>query len=653
VTRLYCQYRPRVILVNILVTGLLLAVIGKLFYVQILNHDVYHSRAQRQSTNVEVLPAVRGNIEDRNGEVLTSNIIHYSFAADPQVIEHADTLVNLFARIFHRPAAYYRKQLTADRSFVWLERYVSRRRCEEILTFQPQGLIVRREVRRRYPYGHITAPLVGFTDVDGKGISGIELEYDTFLRGENGWQVLRRDAKGRVLYSSGDDGQLPSHGARLRLTIDIDYQSIFQEELARAYERLAPRTIHGILIDPRTGEILALAQHPSFDPHRPWASPAANQRLKAITDMYEPGSTLKVVPATAALDANIYSPVDEFDCENGEYAYHNLLIKDTFPRDTLTFSEIIAHSSNIGIVKIAENLGPDIIYKFCYRFGLGARAGIGLPGESPGLLRKLVDWSVVSAGGIAMGHEVGVTTLQLALIYSAVANGGLLMQPLLVTNIQSPKGKELVTNHPEVIRRVASPATMKQLRRILYSVVEEGTGSEARLPGYTIAGKTGTAQKFLNGKYSDKEFVATFAAMFPADQPQLVCIVAVDSPKYGSHFGGGAAAPIVRNTIKRILNQDDDFYVPPQPPQITAQQKSPTPYTLATAGLLPADTTPGVVPDFQGFSLRKALRLARRAGVRLQMEGSGRVVQQSIKPGSLVDINEVCLITLAPESDSQ
>ena len=652
-TRLYLQYRPRVILVNALVTGLLLAVVGKLFYVQILNHDVYRSQAQRQSTNVVALPAVRGNIEDRNGEMLTSNIIHYSFAADPQVVENPDSLVNLFARIFHRPAAYYRKQLTADRSFVWLERYVSRRRCEEILAFQPRGLIVRREVRRRYPYGHIIAPLVGFTDVDGKGISGIELEYDTFLRGENGWQVLRRDAKGRVLFSSGNDGQSPHHGARLQLTIDIDYQSIFQEELARAYERLAPRAIHGILIDPRTGEILALAQHPGFDPNRPWASPAANQRLRTITDMYEPGSTLKVVPATAALDADIYSPIDEFDCENGEFAYHNLLIKDTFPRSILTFSEIIAHSSNIGIIKIAENLGPDLIYKFCCKFGLGARTGIGLPGESPGLLRKPADWSAVSPGGIAMGHEIGVTTLQLALIYSAVANGGLLMRPLLVTNIHSPNGKELVTNHPEVIRRVASPATMKQLRRILYYVVEEGTGSEARLPGYTIAGKTGTAQKFLNGSYSDKEFMATFAAIFPADQPRLVCVVAVDSPKRGSHFGGGAAAPIVRNTIKRILNLDDDFYVPPQPPQMPVYQKSPAPYILATAGLLPADTTPGVVPDFRGSSLRKALRLARRAGVRLQMKGSGRVVQQSIKPGSLVDLDEACLITLAPESDSQ
>lgn len=650
-TRLYLQYRPRVVLVNILVTGLLLAVVAKLFYVQILSHDVFRSKAQRQSTEVDVLPAIRGIIEDRNGEALTSNIIHYSFAVDPQVIEHTDSLIALFARTFHRPASYYRKQLDSERSFVWLERNIPRRQCVEILAFQARGFIVRQEIRRRYPYSHIIAPLIGFTDVDGKGISGLELEYDTFLRGENGWQVLRRNAKGRVSPPSGDDGQPPHNGARLHLTIDIDYQSIFQEEMARAYQRLEPRAIHGILINPRTGEILALAHHPSFNPHRPWASPVANQRLRALTDMYEPGSTLKVVTATAALDAGLYSPLDEFDCEDGEFAYHNLLIRDAFPRSVLTFSEIIAHSSNIGIIKVAESLGPNLIYKYCCRFGLGARTGLSLLGESPGLLREPGNWSAISTGEIAMGQEIGVTTLQLALIYSTIANGGLLMRPLLVAAVQRPEGEQLVTAHPEVIRRVASPAAMEQLRQILHFAVEEGTGSEARLPGYTIAGKTGTAQKFLDGKYSDREFVATFAAMFPADRPRLVCVVAVDSPQYGRHFGGEAAAPIVRNTVKRILNLDDDFYVPPQTP-IPAGRQTAGPYLLTTAGQVSAGTDPGLVPDFQGFSLRKALKLARRTGVRLQVEGSGRVVQQSIKPGSLVDYDQVCVITLSAEGDT-
>ncbi|MFB0516751.1 MAG: penicillin-binding protein [Candidatus Neomarinimicrobiota bacterium] len=647
-TRLYLQHRPRVILVNFLVTALLLTVVVKLFYVQILNHNAYRSKAHQQSTEVVVLPAVRGNIEDRNGEPLTSNIIHYSFAVDPQVVEHIDSLINLFARTFNRSPAYYQKRLTTDRSFVWLERNIPHHRCEGILGFQAPGLIVQQEVRRRYPYSHLTAPLVGFTDVDGKGIAGLELEYDTFLRGENGWQVLRRNAKGRVIPHIGDESRPPHNGARLQLTVDIDYQSIFQEEMAQAYKRLEPEAIHGILMDPWTGEILALAQYPSFDPGRPWASPAANQRLRAITDMYEPGSTLKVVTATAALDAGYHSPLDEFDCEGGEFTYHNFLIRDAFPRNILTLSEVIAHSSNIGIIKIAEEIGPSLLYKYGCRYGLGARTGIRLPAESPGIFRELGEWSAVSNGEIAMGQEIGVTTLQLALIYSAIANGGLLMRPFLVTQIQNPTGKALVTNHPQVIRRVASPATMQQLCRILYNAVENGTGNEARLPGYTLAGKTGTAQKYLNGKYSRREFVATFAAMFPVDRPRIVCVVAIDSPQYGRHFGGEAAAPIVRNVLKRILNLDDDFYVPPQPAPL-AERKTFTPYLMATAGHVSSVSNPGLVPDFQGFSLRKALQLAQRAGVRLQVEGSGQVVEQSLKPGTLVGHDQVCVITLAPE----
>ncbi|UCD38117.1 MAG: transpeptidase family protein [Fidelibacterota bacterium] len=652
-TRLYLQHRARVILVTTIMAGFLLTVTGKLFYIQILNHSTYRSKAELQSTDVKVLPAARGHIEDRNGDLLTSNIMHFSFAVDPQVLDNADEVINLFARVFNRPVADYRKRLTADRSFVWLERNVPRSRCEQLLDFQSRGLIVQREVRRRYPYGHLIAPVVGFTDVDNQGISGLEHEFDTFLRGENGWQVLRRDAKGRVIPHATKKGQPARHGSQLQLTIDMDYQSIFQEEMERASQRLVPKTIHGILMEPITGEILALAQYPSFDPNAHQASPSENQRIKAITDLYEPGSTLKVVTATAALEENFFSPLDEIDCEGGEYKYHNLTIKDVYPQGVLSVSEIIAYSSNIGIIKMAENIGRELLYKYCRWYGLGTRTGIGLLGESPGLLRDLDSWSSVSTGEIAMGQEIGVTTLQLALVYSAIANGGLLMRPLLVKQVYDSGRKEFITNTPETIRRVASSEAMDQLRRILHYAVEQGTGNEARLPGYTVAGKTGTAQKYLDGRYSDEEFVATFAAMFPAERPRLVCVVAVDSPRYGTHFGGEAAAPIVRNTLKRILNLDDNFYVPPPPPVVEEATRKPSPYLLASAGTLPAPLDPGIMPDFRGLSLRKALHLARKSGVRLQVEGSGRVVKQSIKSGTLVDYEEVCIITLAPERHIQ
>ena len=646
-TRLYSQYRPRVILVNLVMSALFSAVVVKLFMVQVYHHDDYRRQAARQSTRKEVLTAVRGPIVDRHGEPLTANITHYSFAVDPQVLEDPVALAHRLARTFDRPAEHYLKLMNTSRSFVWLERNVTRAQCEAILAFRPKGLIVRQEMRRRYPYAHIAAQIIGFTDVDNKGIAGIDLVHDQLLRGEDGSQLLRRDAKGAVLPYPGDQPDRARHGDQVRLTINIDYQSIFQEEMALAYERLAPQAIHGVMMDPQTGEILAMAQYPGFDPHHPAESPPAHRRLLAITDLYEPGSTLKVVTATAVMEEGIYTPTDEFDVENGEFAYYNLIIRDTEPRSRLSLSEIIAYSSNIGIIKIAETLGADLLYRYGKRFGLGARTGVVLSGESPGLLKAASEWSTVSTGEIAMGHEIGVTSLQLAMIYSAIANGGLLLRPALVLQIGQADEPQLLEHRPEVIRRVASPVTMERLRRMLTRAVEEGTGVTARIPGYSLAGKTGTAQKFIDGKYSNTEYVATFAAMIPADRPRLVCVVAVDSPSYGNHFGSVAAAPIVRNTFKRILHLEDNFYVPPQAPQVKTRRGSLAPYLLATAGHVAPKSEPGIMPDFRGFSLRKALKMARRANVRVQLQGSGRVMDQSIKPGARVDRDAVCLITLA------
>lgn len=649
-SRLYIEYRPRVIAVNLIVTALLLTVLGKLFHIQILEHSKYHSRAIKQSTNIETLPSIRGDIKDRNGELLTSNTRHYSFAVDPKFIVNPDSLVDLFASTFRKSENYYHSRLSTKRSFVWLERNISSEQAGPILDRSFQGLIVRKATSRQYPYGHISAPLLGFTDVDGSGISGLELEYDTFLRGENGRQVLRHDAKGRVLPISSQEIRAPRDGANLHLTIDATYQSILQEEMARANKGLASDAIHGVLIEPYTGAILALAQHPSFDPNHPSASPAANQRVRAITDMYEPGSTLKVVTATAAIDAGITSPTDIYDCEEGEFAYYNLKVQDTYPKGILTFKEIIAHSSNIGIIKVAEMLGRDLLYKYCNRFGLGTRSGICLPGEAPGILREPANWSAVSIGEISMGQEIGVTTLQLALLYSAIANGGHLMRPFLVTRIVDPDGKILVDNHPQAIRRVASESTMEQVRQMLLYTIQAGTGSDARLPGYTMAGKTGTAQKFIDGKYSNTDFVATFAAMFPAEEPKLVCVVAVDNPRYGSHFGAEAAAPIVRNTFKRILNLDEDFYIPQQPEPRKSGPTVDRPYLLTSAGHLPPPHDPGIVPDFRGYGMRKSIELARKTGVQLQIEGSGIVVSQSIEPGTRVNRENICRITLSDKS---
>ncbi|MEE9466117.1 MAG: penicillin-binding protein [Candidatus Neomarinimicrobiota bacterium] len=645
-SRLYLQYQPRITLVNGVFAALLLGITAKLFFVQVWQHEDYSRLARQQSTELETLPAIRGEILARGGESFTTNIIHYSFAVDPQVLVQADSLARLFAGAFNRPVSHYRDQMNGDHSFVWLERNVPARKCRDLLELDIPGLIVQPKVRRHYPFAQLAAPIIGFTDVDNQGIAGVELEFETDLKGRDGRQLQRRNAKGAPLYRHRPEWIPPVNGAHLYLTIDIQYQSIFEEELARAFQRLQPEGLQGVLLDPHTGQILALAQYPGFDPNRAWESPVANQRLKQVTDMYEPGSTIKVVTAMAALEENLYTLDDLIDCENGKFQYGELLISDTHPRSESTLADILAYSSNIGIIKIAEQLGSDRLYRYYTRLGLGARTGVGLRGESPGLLREPNDWSNVSTGELAMGQEIGVTTLQLAMIYTAIANGGLLLRPQLVLGVSDGDSPPPLPA-PDVIRRVASRETMRHLREILYYTVEEGTGTAARIAGYKVAGKTGTAQKFIDGQYSEREFVATFAAMIPADNPRLVCLVAVDSPTYGRHFGSEAAAPIVRNVFKRILHLDNDFYAPQQPE--VAIKPSRTPVLLATVGTMPATPARGLVPDFRGQSLRKALRLARLADVRVQLQGSGRVVRQSLPVGAKVDGTAICRLTLAEE----
>lgn len=649
-TRLYNQYSARIQIVTSVVGMALVLIVGKLFAVQVLQHEHFSGRATRQGTLEEIINASRGNILDRNGEPLTSNIVLYSFAADPTIMRDKVKVTTLFSKTFGRPANYYRNKLNTGKSFVWLERNVTRTICNEILAAKPPGIIIRQSVRRNFPYGHLAAPVVGFTDVDNKGISGLESEFQSILSGVNGRRLLRKNAKGEATPDPTLDYKSPIHGADIHTTINIDYQSIFMEEMEQAYKRLEAKSINGIIMNPNTGEILAVAQYPSFDPLAPQKSAQEHLRLKAVTDAYEPGSTLKVITATAAIEENIYTPADEFDVEDGKFSYHNLTITDTRPHDVLSLSGIIAQSSNIGIIKIAEALGSELLYRYYTRYGLGTRTGGSLPGESPGSLREIKDWSALSIGELAMGHEVAVTTLQIASIYSAIANGGFLMRPMLVRKVTSANGDQLQSSKPEVIRRVASSATMAEIRKMLLQAVEEGTGSRARIPGFRVGGKTGTAQKFMDGSYSDKYFIASFVAMIPADRPKLVCVVVVDEPRYADRYGSMAAAPIVGNTFKRIIHFDDDIAVPARkynPILAAVEQPKLSLPIMATRATIPAKYTFGKVPNFKGLTLRKAISLAKICGVQLQISGSGQVVLQSLKPGTRVNVDSTCLITLA------
>ena len=329
-----------------------------------------------------------------------------------------------------------------------------------------------------------------------------------------------------------------------------------EEELKAAVERHRARSGMGIVMVPRTGEVLALASVPGFDPNRPGDYPMWTRKNRVITDIYEPGSTFKVVTAAAALEEKVMSPEDSVFCEEGAFLVAGRRFRDAHPYGWLTFREVVELSSNIGTIKVAERLGKDVLYRYARTFGFGAETGIDLPGEVKGILRPPSAWSGRSLASIAVGQEVSVTAIQMACAYAAVANGGMLMRPQIVLEVKGAGGKVLKRMKPEPVRRVVSEETARKLVEFLEGVVERGTGREARIPGVRVAGKTGTAQRPLEGGggYAPGEFVASFVGFLPAEDPELLCLVVIDTPREGGHYGGQVAAPVFRRVVERVLS---------------------------------------------------------------------------------------------------
>jgi cell division protein FtsI/penicillin-binding protein 2 len=410
----------------------------------------------------------------------------------------------------------------------------------------------------------------------------------------------------------------------------------------------------GILMNPQTGAILAMASLPDFNPNQPDVSPQENQKNRLITDQFEPGSTFKVVTATAAVATETVSLFDEFYCEDGQFTVAGKIITDHEKFGLLTFPQIIAHSSNVGTIKIAQKLGEKPLYKYSRDYGFGTSTGIRFPGEVQGVLRKTKDWSDMSLAEVSIGYEVAITALQLASAYSAIANGGVLLKPRLVKQILSQEGKIVYTENPEVIRRVASKEIMSTITDILVQVVNSGTGTKADIQGWSVAGKTGTAHKFIDGEYSKNKYISNFAGFFPAENPQVVCVIVLDEPRYGLHWGGYGAAPVFKRVVQRIINMDDSIQY--QKPKIDAKTllfadgslknktslpplSTVTPYPKYTDGYT-------VVPDVRGMSIRKAKQILLSSKMRVSFKGSGTVVWQSPKPGTKKLPGSLCTMGL-------
>ena len=656
-TKTYIKYRSRVVFLSGFIILSWAGLCLRLFQVQVLNGEHYQKEVLKQSHKKQKLPANRGNIYDRNNRPLTRNIIHYTLSVNPSKVINKKEIAEELSKHTGKPKENYLEKLNSKSKFEYLERNLQKNELGLLETKVFPGLNIERKYRRYYPHENIGAQVLGYTNLDDEGISGIEKDYNNYLKGIPGWVYKTKGWSGKIQHKSGMPFQKSINGSNIQLTIDLEYQSILEEELKKRQEETNSSSATGIIMDPETGEVLAMATTPGFDNNHFGSTRPEFHRIRSITDQFEPGSTFKVVSTVSALYDGLISLHDEFNCENGSFEYHTKKITDHESYSMLTASQIIHHSSNIGIVKIMDQVGRKKLFSMSRDFGFGSKTGINLNGEVSGKLNHYNDWSAVSLGMIAMGHEVGVTAIQLASAYCALANGGYLLKPRIVQQIMDESENIIYSEEPVVLRKIADESTIKSVREMLRGVVVKGTGKNADIPGWKVAGKTGTAQKWKNGKYSNNDFISNFIGFFPTDNPQLLALIMLDEPSKPFHWGNEGAAVAFQRIMGRIINMDDTIspplndHVAFKPEKVIAESekdnaeliKEKLPVNLSTFS---RNSNKTKVPEVRGLSMRKTMTTLNEFGLKYKINGSGKVYWQSPEPGQVVTKGTVCIVGL-------
>lgn len=550
-------------LLSVVLTLTLAAVliIGRLIYLQVIKHNFYSSEAQDMQLKKVELKANRGKIFDSRGILLTTNSKSLTIAVDPQIIsrnvEKKKKLIELLSKITNISTSYYYKKI-ADTSnrYIILAKDIPINYKEDFNDLDFFGLRVNEVLERIYLYDNLAAHLIGFTNSDGVGISGIEFQYDSLLRGKSGYMFFKRDLK-RNFHAGAELPSInPLDGYNIELTINSDLQSIVEYELKKGIENTQADAGSVIVIDPNTGEILALASSPTFNPNKSSERRPELVRNRAINDEYEPGSTFKMITAAAALEEKLVYPDQIFSGYGGVYQVQGSTIRDVHGLGNITFRQAIEHSSNIVFSQVAAKIPKKTFYKYIRDFGFGLLTDIELPGEARGFIPKPENITLTLQRYIGFGYGISTTPLQILSAYCAAANGGILIKPYLVKSIFDNDGNYIYKAKPKKIRRVISKETADLIKELFTGIVDRGTGKAVKINNLKIAGKTGTSQQLVDGTYSKSKYNASFIGFFPVENPQIAMIVVLDNPK-GNYYGGTTAAPIFRNIALRIVNSSD------------------------------------------------------------------------------------------------
>jgi len=642
--------RPRVLVLAGILALALTGVVGRLGWLQIVRHGDLAALAERQYSRTMVLQAQRGPIVDRSGAPLATSSPAESLFAQPRAVGDPVRVASRLAPLLGTPEIELHSLLTSSRPFVWIHRRLPPSTAAAVKALREPGLGFLPEPLRLYPNRELAAHVVGFEGVDG-GLEGIERALEETLRGTPGKAVVGRDALGREVVTE-TVLQRPAPGQGVMLTIDRTIQYLAEREIDAAWRRTKAKAAMAVVLDPRNGDVLAMAVRPTFNPNAFLDVPSREHwRNRVVTDPFEPGSTFKVILAAAALEEGVVRPEDRIWAENGSITIAKITIHDWKKYGWLTFGEVLQNSSNVGSIKVGLALGRDRYYRYMTGFGFGALTGVGLAGESRGQLRDVSRWSALSLPTMSIGQEVSVTALQMVAAFGAIANGGTLMQPRLVRSVFDTQGKEIRRFEPKPVRQVVSPETARTLTRLMTQVVAAGTGHNAAIAGYDVAGKTGTAQKLdpATRRYSRNPGVLSFVGFAPAQEPRLAMLVMLDEPK-NEKWGSEAAAPIFSAIGGGVLRYLD---VPPSDATPLAIVAGPS-ETAAAPRVRSAPievAEPGsdgrVMPELRGQTLRHALATLAPLGVGIKVDGRGLVVAQAPAPGVALPAETGVRLTLA------
>jgi cell division protein FtsI (penicillin-binding protein 3) len=628
----------------------------RLVQVQIMHRASYQARARQQQERTILLPPRRGSILDREGRELAVSVEASSVFAVPDKVRNAKTESAEVAAALGIPIGEVEQKLSSDKGFVWIARKISDPAAARLKAKKLPGIGMLPELRRYYPNDALAGNALGYVGLDGNGLAGIEFQYDRWIRGREGEMRVSRDARQEQYALTPIPGREGKQGATLALTLDRDLQFVAEKELAAGLAETGARDASAVAIDPQSGEVLAMATAPSFDPNRYADFPPSAWRNRPISDSFEPGSVFKVVSGAAVIEAGVAGPADPVDCGLGSIQIGKYFIHDAEHEryGVIPLSEVIAKSSNVGMVRVGLRLGPQRLYGGARALGIGSPTGVDLPGENAGILREVSRWSMLSNAEIAFGQEVSVTPIQIAVAVAAVANGGLRLQPRVVRKAIDADGREWYppTAPP---RRALSAATAAAMNEILKSVVTGGTGKRAAVPGYVVAGKTGTAQKAIGHGYARDKYVATFAGYAPADNPRIVLVVTVDEPR-GQYFASEVAAPIFGRILARAMAileippAGSDVPAPREAPPIVVARRAPVFASGVVAASLTrsaAESPLSEMPDLSGMPARRAIAELSRRGLAAELTGSGFVVSQTPSMGTSVLPGMACRLRLS------